>query len=597
MIDDLVTRIAAGRGFLRKVWTLTRPYWFSEERWFARGVLALLVAMSIFLVWMAKLLNEWNRAFFDALQEKDAAAFWKLIFSVESFEAFFFSFSGLVLVYIVVAVYRVWLRQYLTIRWRRWLTEVYFRDWLDERTYYRMELVNHGADNPEQRIEQDIGLFSLQTLTIGLGLVSELLTLGTFVYVLWGLSGSLVLPLMGGVPVPGYMVWVALLYAIAGSWLTWLIGRRLVGINFDLERYNADFRYRMVRIRENAESIALYGGEADEQQRLRGAFGRIFATWWDYMRVTKRLTWITVFYGQAASIFPIIVQAPRFFAGEIMLGVLTQTAGAFAQVQGSLSWFIDSFAELASWKATVDRLTSFAGTMAETRRRAEAERPFEVVRHAGPELRLEDVEVRVPGGTPLIEHATLAIAKGEAVVIQGPSGSGKTTLFRTLAGLWPFGHGRIGVPEGARVLFLPQKPYLPIGTLEEVLSYPEHPEAYDREAFRTALLACRLPGLVDRLEETANWSLALSPGEQQRVAFARAFLYRPDWLFLDEASSALDRETEAAIYGQLRERLPGVTLVSIAHNPSLLRFHDRCLIIDPQTRSVLFEALPAAAAE
>lgn len=596
MIARLFARLAAGRGFLRQVWALTRPYWHSEERWLARGLLALILAMGVGLVWMAKLLNEWNRDFFDALQAKDAEAFWQLIVSFESPRAFFFSFTGLVLVYIVVAVYRVWLRQYLTIRWRRWLTEVYFGDWLGGRTYYRMELAGHRTDNPEQRIEQDIGSFCLQTLTIGLGLVSEVLTLGTFVWVLWGLSGSLVLPLMGGIAIPGYMVWVALLYALAGSWITWLVGRRLVRINFDLERHNADFRYRMVRVRENAESIALYGGEHDEQQRLRGAFARIFDTWWDYMRVNKRLTWITVFYGQAAAIFPIVVQAPRFFAGEIMLGVLTQTAGAFAQVQGSLSWFVDSFAELAGWRATVDRLTGFAATMAETRRRAQSEPSFELATTASPVLRLEDVEVRRPDGTALLEGTSLEIAQGEAVVIQGPSGAGKTTLFRTLAGLWPFGRGRIVLPGEARVLFLPQKPYLPIGTLREALSYPERPEAHDALACRAALLACLLPHLEGRLEDTANWSLVLSPGEQQRLAFARAFLYRPDWLFLDEASSALDEASEALLHERLREHLPGVTLVSIAHKPSLLRFHDRRLVIDPQTRRARFEEMPATAA-
>jgi putative ATP-binding cassette transporter len=608
MMPDLVTRTAAARSFLAKLWQLARPYWFAPEkaeirllgftllvpeRWIARGLLATILAMNFFLVWMSKQLNAWNAQFFNALQEKNGPRFWELLFSVASFEAFFFSFFGLVVVFIVIAVYRLWLRQLLTIRWRRWITEIYFRDWLADRTYYRMELVNHGTDNPEQRIEQDVAQFANQTLTITLGLVSEIATLITFTFVLWNLSGSLTLPLFGGVELPGFMVWVALVYAIVGSFLTWFIGKRLVRVNFLLERYNADFRYRMTRIRENAESIALYGGERDEQRRLSDAFARIYVTWWEYMKLNKRLTWLTVFYNQVANVFPIVVQAPRYFAGEIPLGTLTQTAGAFGQVQGSLSWFVDSFSQLADWKAVVDRLTTFAEAMTRMKEAVETERAFTKTA-ATPALELERVDVALPDGRLLLEGVDLEIRPGEKVVIQGPSGSGKTTLFRVLAGLWPFGRGRIDLPAHAKILFLPQKPYLPIGTLAEALAYPETPDRYDPAQYREALEACRLPHLVDRLDEQGNWSMILSPGEQQRLAFARALLYRPDWLFLDEASSALDEATETAIYRLIRERLPGVTIVSIAHKPSVLRHHERRLVIEPRTRRVSSEPLPAA---
>jgi putative ATP-binding cassette transporter len=608
MIPDLVTRTAAARTFLAKLWQLARPYWFAPEkaeirlfgltllvpeRWIARLLLATILAMNFFLVWMSKELNAWNAQFFNALQEKDGPRFWQLLFSLESFEAFFFSFTGLVVIFIVVAVYRLWLRQLLTIRWRRWITEIYFRDWLADRTYYRMELINHGTDNPEQRIEQDVAQFASQTLTITLGLVSEIATLVTFTVVLWSLSGSIVLPIMGGIEVPGFMVWVALVYAIVGSFLTWFIGRRLVRVNFLLERYNADFRYRMTRIRENAESIALYGGEKDERRRLSDAFARIYETWWDYMKLNKRLTWLTVFYNQVANVFPIVVQAPRYFAGEIPLGTLTRTAGAFGQVQGSLSWFVDSFSQLADWKAVVDRLTTFAEAMTQAKMAVETERAFTKTADT-PALELDGVDVALPDGRLLLEGVDLVIRPGERVVIQGPSGSGKTTLFRVLAGLWPFGHGRIDLPAGARILFLPQKPYLPIGTLAEALAYPETPDRYTPAQYREALEACRLPHLVDRLDEHGNWSMILSPGEQQRLAFARALLYRPDWLFLDEASSALDEATETYVYRLLRERLPSATIVSIAHKPSVLRHHERRLVIEPAVRRVSSEPLPAA---
>lgn len=590
---DPIERLAVARSFFAKLWRLTRPYFVdSDERGLACGILAVLIGMNVFLVWLLKELNDWNARFFDALQDKDAASFWRLLLSFESFGDFFFSFTGLVLVYIVVAVYRLWLRQYLTIRWRRWLTHVYCRDWLADRTYYRMELVSYGTDNPEQRIEQDIRSYTESTLVIAIDLLREIMTLVTFTVVLWQLSGSVVLPFLGGIELPGYMLWTAIVYAVLGSWLTWLIGRRLVAVNFALERYNADFRYRMIRVRENAESIALYRGEPDEVRRLGGAFDRIYDVWWDYMKLNKRLTWLTVFYGQMASVFPIVVQAPRYFAGTISLGTMTQTAGAFGQVQGSLSWFVDSFATLANWKAVVDRLTTFADAMAVAKQRVAEEHAF-AIETVGTALELRDVTVRLPDGRPLLEDVDLTVRPGEAVVVQGPSGSGKTTLFRVLAGLWPFGSGTIRTPEAARVLFLPQKPYLPIGTLREALTYPEPPGTHPDERLREVLTLCRLEHLAERLDESANWSLGLSPGEQQRLAFARALLYRPDWLFMDEATAALDAATETRLYGLLREQLPEVTMVSIAHKPSVLRFHDRRLRIEPTTRRVHLEPIEA----
>jgi vitamin B12/bleomycin/antimicrobial peptide transport system ATP-binding/permease protein len=598
MIDRFLVRIANAHSFLSKLWVLARPYWFAEEQqtiavwgrsvtikesWIARGLLAVIVGLSVLIVYMSKLINAWNARFFNALQDKNADAFWaELQYWVV-----------LVALFIVAFVYRLWLTQMLTIRWRRWLSEVYFRDWLADRTYYRMELVSQGTDNPEQRIEQDCATFTQQTLSISLGLLLQIMTLITFAAVLWNLSGGFVLPIFGGVTIPGYMMWAAIAYALVGSTATYLIGRPLVRVNFQLERYNADFRYRMVRIRENAESIALYRGEHDEERRLRSAFARIFETWWSLMTYNKRLAWLTSFYGQAASIFPIIVAAPQYFAGKIQLGVLTQTADAFGQVQGSLSWFVDTYATLAAWKAGVDRLTTFSEAMVRAKEAAAAT-AFETSPLQTSELTLQDVEVRLPSGALLLEDVDVTIHQGESLLLRGPSGSGKTTLFRVLAGLWPFGRGRIGLPKNARVLFLPQKPYLPIGTLREVLSYPETPEHYTDEACREVLEACTLGHLVPRLAESTNWSLVLSGGEQQRVAFARALLYRPNWLFLDEASSALDEPTERRMYGLLAERLPGAAVISVAHRPTVEALHKRQLVIDPASHRVVSSAATAA---
>ena len=550
MIDRFLLSFANARTFLSKLWVLARPYWFAEERqsigwrgytvtvkesWIARGLLAVIVLMTIFIVYMSKLINSWNARFFNALQDKNADAFW--------FELKYW--VVLVALFIIAFVYRFWLQQLLTIRWRRWLSEVYFRDWLADRTYYRMELVSQGTDNPEQRIELDCANFTERTVTILLGLLLQVMTLITFASVLWALSGGFVLPIFGGITIPGYMMWAAILYAVVGSLATYLIGRPLVQVNFMLERYNADFRYRMVRIRDNAESIALYRGEPDEERRLRSAFGRIFDTWWNLMTYTKRLTWLTSFYGQAAAVFPYIVAAPQYFAGQIPLGVLTQTADAFAQVQGALSWFVDTYQRLAEWKAGVDRLTTFSEAMLRAKKEA-AKTAFEEIAAKAGELTLRDVEVRLPNGALLLENVDLTVHQGQSLLLSGPSGSGKTTLFRVLAGLWPYGRGRVGVPPDARMLFLPQKPYLPIGTLKEVLSYPEAPGGHADEAYRETLQACGLGHLLPRLEEAANWSLVLSGGEQQRLAFARALLYRPNWLFLDEATSASGRGGRAA---------------------------------------------------
>jgi putative ATP-binding cassette transporter len=418
------------------------------------------------------------------------------------------------------------------------------------------------------------------------------MTLVTFAFVLWELSSDFVLPIFGGIAIPGFFMWAVVAYALLGTLATYFIGKPLVRINFMLERYNADFRYRMTRIRENAESIALYNGERNEERGLEGSFNWVYGTWWAFMKYTKRLTAIRSFYGQAAVVFPIVLAAPSYFAERIAFGVLQQTLDAFTQVQTALSWFVDSYAQLAEWKAIVDRLTTFSEAMVKAKQAA-ASTAFEASPPRPRELSLEDVEVRLPNGTPLLNDVDLTVRQGEQVALAGPSGSGKTTLFRVLAGLWPYGRGRLTLPKDARVLFLPQKPYLPIGTLRDVLSYPETPEHHSDQKFREVLELCAMSHLMPRLDETANWSLVLSGGEQQRLAFARALLYRPDWLFLDEASSALDAATERRMYGLLQERLPGATLISVAHRPEVLALHRRSVVIDPASHRLTSGAVAA----
>ena len=558
------------RELLQDTWTLIRPYWFSEDRWAGRGLLVLVIGLNLGIVYINVLLNQWNNAFYNALQDKNYTVFWSQLVR----------FTWLAALFIVAAVYQIYLNQMLQIRWRRWLTQRYLGAWLADGAYYRMQLTATETDNPDQRIAEDLRLFVGATLTLGIGGMRAVVTLVAFLGILWGLSGSITVPIGSGWTIPGYMVWAALLYAIAGTWLTNLIGRPLVRLNFDQQRYEADFRFSLVRFRENAEGVALYRGEADELRNFRERFGEVVGNWWAIMRRQKRLTWFTAGYGQAAIIFPFVVAAPRYFRGEMQLGGLMQVSSAFGQVQDSLSFIISAYTDIAQWRSVVQRLVGFERALARVRADAAADG---VRRGPGADatLALDRVDLKLPGGRPLVEHVTLDFRPGDTALISGPSGVGKSTLFRAIAGIWPFGTGEVRLPRDGRVLFLPQKPYLPIGTLREVVSYPTPPGGIDDATLREALEAVGLTALTGRLDEPAHWALALSPGEQQRIAFSRALVQKPAWLFLDEATSALDEASEVRLYTLLRERLPGVTLVSVGHRSTLRPFHARNLVVTP----------------
>lgn len=552
---------ATRRRFLSDLWVLTRPYWQSGERLASGLLLAAIVGMSLGLVYLSVLLNEWNNLFYNSLQEKDLPAFFRL----------FGRFAVLAAIFIVVAVYQLYLRQMLQIRWRRWLTERYAGKWLDRRNYYRLRFENGLTDNPDQRISEDINGFVEQTLELTLGFLEAAVTLASFSVILWNLSGDIHIL---DIPLPGSMLWAAVLYAGLGSLCAFWIGRPLVRLNFFQQRYEADFRFGLVRVRENAEAIALYGGESQEARGLAGRFGNVVANWWGIMRRQKRLTWFTAGYAQAAVIFPFLVAAPRYFSGAIQLGGLMQTASAFGHVQTALSWFVGAYTRLAAWKATVDRLTGFATAIEalEARHAAGLSRRDAP---AGGGLSLSGLRLALPDGRVLLSGARLSVAPGERLMVSGPSGCGKSTLFRAIGGLWPFAEGDLAMPAGERVLFLPQRPYLPIASLAAAVAYPDAPETHGHARIAAALADCGLSRLEGRLDEERHWSQELSAGEQQRLAFARALLLVPRWLFCDEASSALDEASERALYGLLVARLPETAIVSIAHRPALAAFHQR----------------------
>ncbi len=563
--------------FLRSAWRLARPYFSSEEKWSARVLLLAIIALNLTAVFLMVVLNYWNREFYNALQAKDWDAFIQLLFFYRRTDSGLLpGFCGVATVYIIVAVYRTYLNQWLQIRWRRWLTRRFIDEWLADRAYYRISLTTEGeaigTDNPDQRIAEDLRDFVDSTLSLGVGLLSNVVSLFSFVGILWGLSGSVTLL---GVTIPGYMVWVAIIYAAVGTTLTHLIGRPLVGLSFRQQRVEADFRYALVRLRENVEGVALYSGEGEEKDNLKHRFGYVIGNWWMIMRRTKLLNTLISGYDQVAVVFPIIVAAPRYFSGQIQLGGLTQTAGAFGRVQDSLSWFVSAYASLASWRATVERLTTFHKAIVAAR----AAYGHGLVSADGPLGRVaaRDLSIELPNGATLLRHADLNFTAGRSVVVTGRSGSGKSTLFRALAGIWPFGSGRVERPAG-RSLFLPQRPYIPLGTLRQVVTYPSDAQTQDPARVAQALEDAGLPQLVAHLDEDSNWPQRLSGGEQQRVAIARALLARPDWLFLDEATASLDPESEAQLYRVLKQRLPGTTIVSIAHRPAVAAFHDQRMV-------------------
>ena len=549
--------------FLGDWWRLVVPYFKSEDWPWAIPLLIGAIALTFTGVGLEVMFNEWNRRFYDSMQNKNEAVFWQEIVV----------FSWLAALFIMNAVARGIVSPYLRLRWRRWLTHHYIAHWLDGRGYYRIEL-QRTVDNVDQRIAEDLNYLGQYTMQLFLGMLSAVATLVSFIVILWTLSGPLSLAFIGlDVTIPGYMAVAALLYAIVGSALANLVGRRLIPLNFMRQRYEANFRFSLVRVRENAEGIALYRGEKEEAQGLNERFADVFANGWHVLITQIQLAFYQSGYAQLAIIFPFVVTAPRFFAGAITLGVMMQTASAFGQVQSALSFFVDNYTSLAELRAVMDRLKGLQTAV-------DAKPPTAISVEPNPAaggVAVDGLTLALPTGQALLENAGLTLAPGTSTLVQGESGSGKSTLFRALAGIWPFGQGKVHVPAGARVLFLPQKPYIPIGTLRDAVKYPdEHSAATDAEVV-AALEAAQLGTLTGRLDETAHWSNILSGGEQQRLAVARALVFKPDWLFMDEATAALDVPNEAAIYRELKARLPKTTVVSIGHSPALKQWHDRTI--------------------
>jgi putative ATP-binding cassette transporter len=559
------------RSTLATVWRIAAPYFRSEDKWAGRGLLAAVIVIELAVVFLTVLFNRWNNVFYNALQERNQAVF--------TYQIGYF--CVLAAFWIGLKVYQLYLNQWLQIRWRRWMTARYLGGWLHEANHYRMQLLGDAADNPDQRIAEDTQRFVEQTLALGIGLLSAVVTLASFIIILWELSNEAPLHLFGkDIPIPGYLVWGALIYALLGTLLTHLIGRPLVGLNFQQQRLEADFRFNLVRTRENAEQIALLRGEPVERSRLLSRFGAVVENWLAIMQRTKKLTAFTSTYSQVSVIVPYVLIAPAYFADKIQLGGMMQTANAFSSVQDALSFFISSYRTLAEWQSVVARLSGFETAIANAATLpASADSIRRESSTGGAAIDLRQLLVKLPNGSPVVAADSISLRGDERTLVTGPSGSGKSTLFRAIAGIWPFGTGSIAIPAKASLMMLPQRPYLPNGSLQAAIAYPAEAGAYGPDQVREALIAVGLPKLASRTGEEEHWNRMLSLGEQQRLGLARALLHAPQYLFLDEATASLDEASEAALYRLIEQKLPATTIVSIGHRSTLEAFHQRNVVL------------------
>ena len=548
------------RRFLCQFWQLFRGYWSSSEKWKGRVLLAFVIALNLGSVYLLVRINSWYNDFYNAIQQYAEGQFWPLIGA----------FTMLAFLYIIIAVYAIYLRQMLQIKWRSWMTDAFLARWMKGQVYYRLQILGSDTDNPDQRISEDINQFVTLTLTLLLGLIKQLTTLAAFAVVLWNLSGAFTVPIGSHeFVIYGYMFWFSLAYSLAGTVLAHFVGRKLIGLNFEQQRFEADFRFNMMRVRENGESVAFYRGEQSERVGFSERFAKVIKNYWQLMRQTKLLNFYVNGYSQIALIVPLVLAAPQYFAGTMALGGLLQTVSAFGRVQDALSYFVSSYDTIAQLIAVIRRLASFAEHMEEAEKvTGGIER-----KEAGSALSLADVTVRLPNGQTLLRGLNLSLSRSVRLLVTGASGCGKSTLLRLLAGIWPYGEGKVAQPKASRVLFLPQRPYLPLGSLRRALHYPLSASGTE-ENLKHALEKVGLSSFLPRLDEIDDWSRILSLGEQQRLAFARVLLVRPDYVFLDEATSALDEPREAEMYALLRRELPEVCVVSVGHRSTLRAAHD-----------------------
>jgi putative ATP-binding cassette transporter len=575
-VTDIADRYFEHAGTTQVTLPLIAPF-VMDERKLARVMILFLIMVNQAQVGISVRLSFFNRDWFNAIQNKDEATFWSLLFTVFLFWA---------AIYIASAIIEYLVQSTLMIRWRTWLTNNYVKTWLEDGTHYRMMLTGADADNPDQRIADDISAFINRTYDFSISMLAQLSSLVSFSLILWQLSDQFTVP-GTEIVIPGFLFFVALIYAAFGTMITHWIGHKLVRLDFDQQRYEADFRFALARLREYTEQIALFRGETSEQSRLGQRFSMIVANFFSIVALRKKMMMFTSTYGQISPIIPYVVAAPFYFAGKVQLGSMTQTAGAFGRVESALSYFISAYTSLAAYAAVLQRLTSFDASMRLAHKSAHATTRIKHETATDTEaFKLNNLSLKLPDGQTLLTVNGSLSAK-TSLLISGPSGSGKSTLLRALAGLWPYGEGEIILPQTAQVMLLPQRPYIPHGRLIDAVCYPAKADQLTRHEIISALQDVGLGGLIAELDHEDLWSHRLSGGEQQRLAIARALLAKPDWLFLDEATAALDEASEAALYACIKQKLPHTTLVSIGHRSTLRAFHDTNVTLENSKAQIL----------
>ncbi len=542
-----------------------------QEGSIGRLFMAVILGLTLIEVYMTILINEWYGRLFNALQDKNASAFATEIFV----------FLVLASIWIVLQIIHFLAGQYLLIRWRRWMSTNFFGRWMGGSTHYQMQFYGDKADNPDQRIAEDVRTFVVETYSISLSLFNKLLSLAAFVQVLWGLSATFKYQLgsFSLDSIPGYLVWVALVYAVLVTIVTHFIGRPLIRLNFNKERVEATFRFSLARIREYGEQIALLKGGKAETENLNQKYTNVVGATWTLVDRQKNLSIFTFAMDQLAVILPYVLLAPAYFSGATDLGSFTRTSSAFGQVQGGFTVFVDLYTKLASYKAALDRIIGFDSAMKDAKSRDGQSQYSQKIQPVSKStfIKVQTTQLMLPTGKLIVSVQDLQLKAGERALLIGPSGSGKSTLFRAIAGIWPYWSGEMNFPEGTKVMLLPQRPYIPMGSLRSAVTYPGLTGSFEDDAIRDALAQVYLHHLSDKLDEEDQWAQRLSGGEQQRLAIARALLAQPDWLFLDEATASLDEKLEFNIYKSISEHLPSTTIVSIGHRSTLLALHDRII--------------------
>lgn len=555
-------------------WQLIHSYWQSEHKLFAYFMLIVVVVFSVMIVGMEVVFNYWYNDFYDALQDYDVRSAYQLIVI----------FCFLATVIIVISVYRYYVQNYLALCWRRWLTNQFLHQWLGHKSYYYLENFEDKTDNPDQRIQEDINALVTSSLDLSVGIIAAITTFVAFIYILWTLSGHITLHFGSAIfVIPGYLVWVSIIYAIVGTFLAFKIGYPLVPLNFEQQKREADFRFALVDLRSHAEPVALYRGEPHERSVLGKLFERALTNWYAIILRQKLLLWFTAGYNQISVLLPLVVVLPNYFSKVFKLGGLIQALRAFTQIQDSLSFLVNSYSQIAVWRAVVRRLLTFINHIHAVEADAVKRNKFSFTDKSKDVIAVRDMSISTPRGELLLKNINEEFVHGKNYLIKSPSGYGKSTFVRTIARIWPYGVGEIDLPKDKTIMYLPQNTYMPIGTLKEALIFPEKHSHHSDAELAEILRECDLAHLIERLHDMPDdsktfqlkrWSEQLSPGELQRIAFARVLIQKPHWVFMDEATSSLDLPHEAQLFKLIQKHLPHCSMISIGHQPSVEKYHD-----------------------